>query len=196
MSSQLYIHSFVPASRGNGPGLRSVLWVQGCTLGCPGCFNPETHTPTGGQALSVDAVFQLIAAQQKQVQGLTISGGEPLLQPAALLELLQRVRRETTLSTLMFSGFTWQEIGRIKQSEMILSCLDVLLAGRYDQSQRVAAGLLGSANKTIHFLTPRYSARDLAQIPEAEVIISPDGDVIFSGIHPLSWDHPTRDSLE
>ncbi len=69
----------------------------------------------------------------------------------------------------------------------LLAYLDVLLAGRYRQEERLGRGLQGSANKTVHFLTSRYSSADLADIPEAELIIDPAGNLTLSGIDPLVW---------
>jgi len=69
----------------------------------------------------------------------------------------------------------------------LLSCVDILLAGRYDASRRLARDLRGSSNKTAHFLTERYTLADLQAVPEAEVIITPDGTVVMSGIEPLQW---------
>jgi anaerobic ribonucleoside-triphosphate reductase activating protein len=64
----------------------------------------------------------------------------------------------------------------------------VLLAGRYDERLRLARGLMGSANKTAHFLTDRYGPKDLAAVPEAEVVITPSGEVVTTGIDPLEWE--------
>jgi anaerobic ribonucleoside-triphosphate reductase activating protein len=66
-----------------------------------------------------------------------------------------------------------------------LACLDVLLAGRFHASQRVARGLLGSRNKTVHFLTDRYQATDLNGVPEAELFVGSGGELTVSGIEPL-----------
>jgi anaerobic ribonucleoside-triphosphate reductase activating protein len=187
MLNTLRIHDWIPISQANGPGKRTVFWVQGCSLGCPGCFNPETHLPQAGQIIAVDHLFQEIQSLEGRVEGLTISGGEPLQQRYPLEALLKRIRMETKLSVLVFTGFSWQEIQRMPKIDSILNCVDVLLAGRFDASQRVAAGLLGSANKTIHFLTNRYSLPDLEAIPEAEIIVKEDGEILFSGIDPLLW---------
>ncbi len=65
--------------------------------------------------------------------------------------------------------------------------VDVLLAGRYDASQRVAQNLIGSANKTAYFLSGRYTMKDLETVPQAEIILTPDGEVLLSGIDPLHW---------
>lgn len=175
----LKLHHFLTGSRANGPGLRAVIWVQGCSLGCPGCFNPETHGFEGGQEVEVDDLFAQIC--ELEVEGITVSGGEPLQQRAPLLQLLQRIRRETSLSVVLFTGFAFEEI----RCPELLACVDVLLAGRYRQEERVAYGLLGSANKTIHFLTPRYGPQDLAEVPVGEVVIGPEGVMVFTGIDPL-----------
>jgi anaerobic ribonucleoside-triphosphate reductase activating protein len=183
----LRLHQFLPASRANGPGVRAALWTQGCSLGCPGCFNPETHPFAGGEIVTVDDLFQRILAVADAVEGVTVSGGEPLQQRPALLALLRRLRAETRLSVLVFTGFTWDEVRRLPEAEELLACVDVLIAGRYDREQHRGRGLLGSANKTVHFLTDRYGPADLGEVPAAEVVITADGDVVASGIDPLRW---------
>ena len=88
---------------------------------------------------------------------------------------------------LVFTGFTWEEVWRFPEAEALLGRIDVLLAGRYDVAQHLGRGLLGSANKTAHFLTGRYGPADLAAVPPAEVVITADGEVVASGIDPLRW---------
>jgi anaerobic ribonucleoside-triphosphate reductase activating protein len=193
----LRLHHFLPTSRANGPGTRAVIWVQGCTLGCPGCFNGPTHPATGGEVVSVDTLFERIASIQGSIEGLTISGGEPLQQGAAVARLLRRVKSETNLSVILFSGFSWAELERMGAKERrhevenlplgLLQHVDVLIAGRYDQTQHLARDLRGSANKKTYFLTDRYTEADMQAIPPAEVVITASGEVIMSGIDPLKW---------
>ena len=185
MKANLRLHAFLPVSRANGPGARAVVWVQGCSLGCAGCYNAETHAFAGGELVSVDDLFERIASLGDKIEGITISGGEPFQQSGALLRLLRRVREETRLSILIFTGYTWEEAQQMKDAGELLACADVLIAGRYDESQRVAHSLIGSRNKTLHFLTGRYAMADLPAVPQAEVIITPEGDMIVSGIEPL-----------
>lgn len=187
MIAQLRLHHFEPASRANGPGTRSVLWLQGCTLSCPGCFNPLSHPRDGGSLCSMDEILGWILAQREQIEGITISGGEPLQQAAQLGVLLRAVKQAATLSVVLFTGFTWAEVNRLPGVAEVLTSVDVLLAGRYDAAKRIASGLLGSSNKSMHFLTPRYTQADLDQVPEAEILIHPDGEIRFSGIEPLQW---------
>src|SRR5262249_55098020 len=159
-----------------------VVWLQGCSLGCPGCFNPETHSFEGGQEWTVDELCKKIEQAAGDVQGVTISGGEPMQQPQAVAALLGLVRERTNLSTLVFSGFSWEEIQTMPQALVVLPLIDVLIAGRYQEDKRVATGLIGSSNKTVHFLTSRYGPDDLVDVPEAEVIVTADGTIIVSGI--------------
>src|SRR5262245_10990749 len=103
MNATLRLHAFIPFSRANGPGTRAVIWSQGCTLNCPGCFNPETHSFKGGEEVSVDDLFRRLASIGERIEGITISGGEPLQQLHPLLAFLRRVRGETNLSVLLFT---------------------------------------------------------------------------------------------
>ncbi len=190
----LRLHAFLPRSRANGPGWRSVAWVQGCSLGCPGCFNPQTHgREEAGETLEVAEVMRRILATG--TTGLTVSGGEPLQQAAAVVELLEAARA-VGLSTLLFTGLTWEEIQRLPLAPRIMRCVDVLLAGRYEAERRVAHGLLGSANQTVHLLSPRHTLEEIAATPEAEAVILPDGRVLLSGILQASAAIPlTRDQV-
>jgi len=184
----LRLAGWLPASRANGPGVRAVLWLQGCTLGCEGCFNPEMRSPHGGELLSVDAVFGHILALGDAIEGISLSGGEPLQQLDALLALLRRVRQETSLSVLVFTGYTWDEVQAMPDATALLQCVDVLIAGRYVASQRVGLGMIGSANQTVHLLTERYTLDDVRSVPQAEVIITEKGELVVSGIDPLEME--------
>jgi anaerobic ribonucleoside-triphosphate reductase activating protein len=88
---------------------------------------------------------------------------------------------------LVFSGLTWEELQRVPGIEHFLGLIDVLIAGRYDQTRRIAGGLIGSNNKTVHYLTDRYTTEDLAHVPQAEVIVDTNGEIRLSGIDPLEW---------
>lgn len=183
----LRIHSFLPLSYSNGPGKRAVIWVQGCTLGCPGCFNPETHSPNEGELILVDDLFQRIKGLGDSIEGISISGGEPLQQIKSLLTFLKRVRKSTPLSVLIFTGFTWEEMHRMPECEELLEFVDVVVSGRYEESQPIVDGLRTSANQEIHLLAGRYSMCDLQAVPPGEVIISEGGEVILSGTNPIKW---------
>lgn len=202
---KLCVHSYLPRSYANGPGCRAVIWLQGCPLRCPGCFNPQTHEIGKGQWVTVKELFCELSELTGEIEGITISGGEPLIQLPALTELLWLVKRNTDLSVVVFTGFTWAEVKRICHStpdhnprqapkqpapgdgscgRLFLQCVDVLIAGPYKQHLRLANGVRGSSNKTVHFLTNRYGPEDLESVPCAEVAISSQGTVFVSGINP------------
>ena len=176
------IHAVEPRSRANGPGMRFVVWLQGCTLGCPGCFNPTTHDAGGGRAVAVAELAAELAASG--AQGLTLSGGEPMQQPAAALALLEAARARG-LSTLMFSGYTEDEIRALPDGPAVLGQLDVLIDGRYLAGERFATGLRGSANQRIRLLTDRYTQADVEATPVAEIRIGRTGEVVLTGVNPL-----------
>ena len=186
-SPQLRIHHLLDSSLVNGPGKRAVIWLHGCTLACPGCFNPETHSTSAGKNYLIEALMDWLAPLTDQVDGLTISGGEPLQQIHPLVDLLQQVKARIGLPVLLFTGYTWNEIQKMPAAPVLLACVDVIIAGRYLADQRQADGLIGSTNKTVHFLTNRYTPTDLAVIPPAEVLIDANGAVNLSGIDPLIW---------
>lgn len=121
----------------------------------------------------------------QRIEGITISGGEPLQQIAPLTELLRFLRHSTRLSSIVFTGFEVEEINQMPGHEALFSLVDVVVAGRYKMEKRLAAGLRGSSNKQLLFLSNRYSAADFENLPEAEVIIGPDGEITLSGIDPV-----------
>lgn len=180
----LHIHAVEPRSRANGPGSRFVVWVQGCTLGCPGCFNPTTHDPAAGRSLAIDELAAELARARPGIEGISLSGGEPLQQPAAACALLDAARA-LGLSTLAFSGYTLDEIRALPHGPDVLARLDVLIDGRYVARDRLASGLRGSANQRIQLLTDRYALADVEATPVAEIRIAPTGDVILTGVDPL-----------
>lgn len=173
------LHAIEPRSRANGPGARFVVWFQGCTLGCPGCFNPATHGD-GPESDVGEVIAQLRAA--RDIEGLSLSGGEPFQQPEAALALLEAAR-ELGLSTLAFSGYTLEEAMAIAPA--VVANLDVLIDGRYVAGERLATGLRGSANQRIQLLTSRYTLADVEATPVAEIRIGKTGEVVLTGVNPL-----------
>lgn len=171
-------------SRVNGPGSRSVLHLQGCTLGCPACFNPETHDPAGGSARPSDEVAAELLSSDPD--GVTISGGEPFQQPRALAALLRRLRESGTESILIFSGYTINELAAIPGAGAVLARTDVLVAGRYTAAAHdPSPTLMSSANQRIHFLTERHGPGDVELAGgDVEVTIRPDGSVHVTGFPP------------
>jgi len=159
--------------------------MQGCTLGCAGCFNPTTHDAADGHEVTVaELADQLRVARATGVEGLSLSGGEPLQQAAAAAALLAEARA-LGMSTLAFSGYTIEEIRELPFGSEVLAELDVLIDGRYVAGDRLASGLRGSSNQRIQLLTARYSLAEVEATPVAEIRIGPTGDIVLTGVNPL-----------
>ena len=121
----------------DGPGLRCVVFVQGCPHHCPGCQNPQTWPFEGGEEVSVEEVERRIRATVVDT-GVTFSGGEPFTQAAALADLAERLRPDYDLAS--FTGYTWEGLmARAKTDPdviRLLKQLDVLVDGPFVQALR------------------------------------------------------------
>lgn len=178
------VHGVETRSRANGPGARFVVWFQGCTLGCAGCFNPTTHPSEGGRIVPIAELAAELATHAPEIEGLSLSGGEPLQQHEAAAALLDAARA-LGLSTLAFSGYTLEEIRELPGGDEVLARLDVLIDGRYRSTERLATGLRGSENQRIQLLTRRYTLGQLEATPVAEIRIGPTGELVLTGVDPL-----------
>ena len=181
---KLRLNSELISSSANGPGNRYVIWTQGCEFNCNGCFNSETHNQYDGFEIDTDELFDNIVLN-KNIEGISISGGEPFLQEEAVNELLIKIKGNTTLSTLVFTGYTYNEIKADKNKAKLLNNIDILISGRYEISSPFDHPLLSSTNQEMIFLTDRYSIKDISNI-SCEIIIDDKGNIIMSGIKPVT----------
>ncbi|MFQ5354113.1 MAG: 4Fe-4S single cluster domain-containing protein [Thermodesulfobacteriota bacterium] len=175
----LNLHALIPSTRVNGPGIRSVVFFQGCARRCTGCFNTATHDFSPNKSMDVNDVLSHLPSG---AEGLTISGGEPFSQPRGLEALLKGARERPELSTVVYTGFTMDEIEANESMSRILPLIDVLIAGPYDYLRPEKTGLArGSANQTFHFLSSRYTIDDFYLPARLEVSIGSDGSVTGTG---------------
>ncbi|MEW6418558.1 MAG: 4Fe-4S single cluster domain-containing protein [Nitrospirota bacterium] len=178
----LRVHSYLACSYANGPSKRAVIWLQGCSKMCRGCFNPSLKDIKGGNKIAVKDILKWLISL-KDIEGISISGGEPTSQMPALLTLLKAVRKKTCLSVLVFSGYTIRKIQSMPGGNELISLTDVLLDGPYDPEQSNPPGVWPSSkNQKMHFLTRRYSISDFSNLPICEVIITQKGEVLQSGL--------------
>ncbi len=140
-----------------GPGRRFVIWLQGCKRRCYGCASPEFQPLDGGTRISVDQLLDKIV-ESTDIDGLTVSGGEPMLQKEALSSLLHKVREmRPDLSVILFTGYLLEDF-QSDVSKDVLDCIDLLIDGEYYYEQNDDMGLRGSANQRLHFLTSRLTS--------------------------------------
>ena len=139
-----------------GPGDRVCLWTQGCNKRCKGCISPELQ-PYSGNEIDEDVLAKILikVARKNNCTGITISGGDPLEQPQALLKLLTLLRNEFD-DILVYTGFELQDIqdGLVGiETKKCLDYLDVLIDGKYiDELNYKDCVLRGSSNQNIHFI--------------------------------------------
>ena len=141
-----------------------MIWVQGCSLGCPGCFNPRTHDPLKGFELHISELLEWFAkaSRENRIEGLTISGGEPMEQAPAALELLRSLKASHPGMTAgLFSGYTERELPE-SLWHAIQATLDFAVLGRYNARRRSRNPLVSSTNQVLRLYTARYSMADFA----------------------------------
>jgi len=179
---------FIPESSANGPGKRCVIWFQGCSIGCEGCCNPDLQDPKGGRSDPVETVFEKIRLVVKNVDGITISGGEPFQQPEALCELVRMIKAETTLSVLVFSGYQKEKILSDPKRNRCLPWIDAILYGPYIQSDPPALErFCASGNQGLWLLSDRFQAEDFSDLPVLEFLIGEKGELIQSGLYGINF---------
>jgi anaerobic ribonucleoside-triphosphate reductase activating protein len=192
----MVVHGFVSGSRVNGPGLRAVVFFQGCTLGCRDCWNPESHVFAGKERTSAEVVNWVVSADQEHpLDGVTFSGGEPMQQADALLALMETLRdRIPGLSFGMYSGYSEPELSsglywcrsnltqRAKQDiwQRIQSHLDFAVLGRYVTGHPSTLALRTSSNQKLTLFSERYEERDF-EPQEVEIHIDTQGFVQVTG---------------
>lgn len=124
------LHHIMEHSTVNGPDNRFVIWTQGCPLNCKGCFNQPTHDANGGFDMEITKLAEQVN-RTSDIRGITLTGGEPLMQAEAVDNLLQLIRKD--LDILLFSGYTFEEIKANSSKFCILHLVDAALLGRYNE---------------------------------------------------------------
>ncbi len=159
----------VSRTTAEGPGTRYALWVQGCTIRCAGCCNPQMFDARGGAEIPVEALAAEIATAA--VDGLTLLGGEPFEQAEACTALAQRVR-EGGGSVMIFSGYEREKLELDPLARALLAETDILVDGPFDHARpERTRRWIGSENQRVHQLTERH-AGDPAWIAGDELVIT------------------------
>lgn len=120
----------------DGPGFRYAIFAQGCHIHCPGCHNPETHDPAGGKDMDTDDMISQFS-DNILLDGITLSGGDPFLQPEACLRLAEGAHA-AGLNVWAYSGQTYEELTQIDHPCMreLLDEIDVLVDGPFVLARR------------------------------------------------------------
>lgn len=133
----------------DGPGIRFVIWFQGCKHDCPGCHNPSTHDMRGGQVVTLDEVKERIKMLAEDHSGVTFSGGDPLFQLVDCAELAKYCK-ELGLNTWLYTGFVYENIAKNKSVQELFQYIDVLVDGRFIEHRKsMDINFRGSTNQRI-----------------------------------------------
>lgn len=133
----------------DGPGLRYVVFTQGCPHHCLGCHNPDSHDIKGGYDQDIFHLLKEID-DNPLLEGVTISGGEPFIQPRPLIEFVKEIKKRH-LHVMIYSGYTFEEILSMGEQERnLLAMCDTLVDGRFDNTLKsLSLQYKGSSNQRI-----------------------------------------------
>lgn len=182
----LRIAQVIPDTEAEGPGRRFALWVQGCTIRCKACCNPEMFEKSGGLEKSpLDLAAE--ALKVEGLEGVSILGGEPFEQAAEVAMFAWAVRARG-LNVMVYSGYTLAEIKEKARTDAgvawLLSSTDLLVDGRFEAGNpEKKRRWIGSANQEMHFFTKAYSPEDprFFGANTVEVRLSRDGKLTMNG---------------
>jgi anaerobic ribonucleoside-triphosphate reductase activating protein len=116
------------------------------------------------------------------IEGVTLTGGEPLQQPEPVSVFCDRIRAGSNLGIIILTGFTRREIERDPARARAVTSADMVIAGRYNAKRQLGSGLRGSDNKVYWACTSRYRAGQFTEVPEVELIVGPDGSLTVTGL--------------
>ena len=163
-----------------GPGCRFVIWTQGCSIHCDGCWNKEMWSFDTRNEISTKILYEQIENEIEYIEGVTILGGEPFDQFKELMKLVKQIIK-LDLSIIVYTGYSHNELVN-KNYAKIFNFIDILISESYEKSKRTKhGGLIGSSNQKITFFTNKYSKNDLSLNNEIEVSINSNGQINYYG---------------
>ncbi|MGK7941486.1 MAG: 4Fe-4S single cluster domain-containing protein [Crocosphaera sp.] len=180
----LNIMGYVDESQVNGPGCRAVVWLQGCSRECGGCFNLDSWSFEINQLKSVDELVEKITSNPRH-EGVTFSGGEPFWQAQELAELARQIKAKG-LNVMSFTGFTLEQLQSESApmgSQDLLSQLDILIDGAYIESLAINSpnSPVSSSNQRVHLFNLSLKDRINWASDQTEVHIFKDGSRLITG---------------
>ena len=169
-----------------GYGKRIGIWLCGCDKRCNNCVSPEFQNIDGGEILSVDDIIHIVKERSEVIDGITISGGEPLKQAEELKVLIENLLLLEIEDILIYSGYTLQQIQCMNNSDIdyIVNNAACIIFGEYREEQNDGVGLRGSANQEIVINKFHERYRDAANCIRKQQIIFSENKTIIIGIPP------------
>jgi anaerobic ribonucleoside-triphosphate reductase activating protein len=205
------VHSIIDQTTVNGPGRRLAVWTQGCTLKCPGCWNPDTHDHAGAAAEISPRNLAKRILSTPDIEGVTFSGGDPIQQITQLLFTLFLVKQQLpSFSVGLYTGYTQHELeeGRFEHMvngvmmpglpfhwRQLKKYLDFAVMGRYNATKATTVlPMCGSFNQELVLFSERYLPSDFGR-QMVELLIAPDGKSITMTGFPVGIHEQVVDKL-
>ena len=131
----------------DGPGLRTSIYCAGCAHHCPGCHNPQSWDENGGDAITVDELYNRIVEADMNV---TFTGGDPMLHPEGFIALASLIKRNTGKTIWCYTGYRFEELLSHPTRRQLVELCDVIVDGRYIEAERdLSLHFRGSRNQRI-----------------------------------------------
>jgi len=146
----LRIAGIIPDSIVDGPGIRYVIFTQGCPHHCQGCHNPQTHDFAAGKDADIPKILEQIF-ENPLISGVTFSGGEPFAQAKALLPLAEEIKKKG-IHLMIYTGYLLEELLKMESAEVnqLLKLADILVDGPFVLEKRnLALSYRGSENQRV-----------------------------------------------
>lgn len=148
--NELKIAGIVEESIVDGPGIRFVVFTQGCPHNCEGCHNPQTHDFNGGKYVNIDEIIDKIE-ENPLLKGVTLSGGEPFMQAKTLATMIKNIKNKN-LNIITYSGFTYEQLLDKANDENcfldLLNQTDILIDGKFEiKNKKEGLKYRGSSNQ-------------------------------------------------
>lgn len=152
MSKKIKVAGIVNESIVDGPGIRMVVFAQGCTHKCIGCHNPHTHTFDGGEYVEIDKIITDIK-KNSLLDGVTLSGGDPFEQAESFAELAKEVKK-IGMNVITYTGYTYEQLVRYsaerKGYKELIENTDMLVDGPFIMEEKsLLLKFRGSKNQRI-----------------------------------------------
>jgi anaerobic ribonucleoside-triphosphate reductase activating protein len=180
-----------------GPGLRAVVWVQGCPFHCQGCVAPDWIPFKPARLVDVEELVDELLSNPN-VSGLTFSGGEPMKQAAGLAAVAQLARQRRELDIICFTGYKLEKLLKLPLDpavQELLAQVDVLIDGSYIARLNDNKGLRGSSNQRIHHLSLRLKNFDFENTTRQVEMQIADGQILMVGVPPKGMDVALKEAV-
>jgi anaerobic ribonucleoside-triphosphate reductase activating protein len=161
-----------------GPGKRLVLWTQGCSIHCEGCFN--SHLWPFGIGSNIESSEIVEICKSSEVEGITLLGGEPLDQAVEICELMDKLK-SSDFTIILFTGYEYKELDKIKRA--CWKRADIVICGKYvGEKTNVKLQFRSSSNQKVIFHNGKYKNYVLRDEPvKSEIRVNKDGSIIGRG---------------